>query len=149
MRNGARALRGGRARAGTFFEPTVLTGVTPSMLLMHEETFGPVAPLIRFQDEGNVVRMANSTPYGLAAYLWTRDLARAHRVSEALDFGIVGINDGAPSSAQAPFGRVKASGQGREGGPWGLQDYLDIKYVSVNVESSTEYSEKGKQWELR
>jgi succinate-semialdehyde dehydrogenase/glutarate-semialdehyde dehydrogenase len=130
---GARVLCGGNAGEGTFFEPTVLAGVTPDMRLMQEETFGPVAPVTTFTTEAEAIRMANDTPYGLAAYIWTKDLSRSHRVSEALEYGIVGVNDGAPSSAQAPFGGVKDSGMGREGGPWGLHEYLDIKYVSVNV----------------
>ena len=130
---GAKVLCGGKAGEGTYFQPTVLTGVTPAMRIMQEETFGPVAPLTTFTSEAEAIRLANDTPYGLAAYIWTKDLSRSHRVSEALEYGIVGINDGAPSSAQAPFGGVKDSGMGREGGPWGLQEYLDIKYVSVNV----------------
>ncbi|MFT3816682.1 MAG: NAD-dependent succinate-semialdehyde dehydrogenase [Rubrivivax sp.] len=130
---GARILCGGKAGEGTFFQPTVLTGVTPAMRIMQEETFGPVAPVTTFTSEAEAIRLANDTPYGLAAYIWTKDLSRSHRVSEALDYGIVGVNDGAPSSAQAPFGGVKDSGMGREGGPWGLHEYLEIKYVSVNV----------------
>lgn len=133
VQKGARVLCGGKAGEGTYFEPTVLTGVTPAMRLMQEETFGPVAPLSTFSTEAEAIRMANDTPYGLAAYIWTRDLSRSHRVCEALDYGIVGINDGAPSCAQAPFGGVKDSGMGREGGPWGLHEYLDVKYVSIKL----------------
>ena len=114
---GATVVAGGGPHKGLFFEPTVLTGVTPDMKLMHEETFGPVAPIISFDTEEEAVRMANDTPYGLAAYLYTNDLARAFRVSEALDYGIVGVNDGVPSAPYAPFGGVKQSGLGREGGP--------------------------------
>lgn len=130
---GAKVLCGGQRGDGTYFMPTVLTGVTPSMRIMTEETFGPVAPVTTFRTEAEAIRLANDTPFGLAAYLWTQDLSRSYRVSEALEYGIIGVNDGAPSSAQAPFGGVKDSGMGREGGPWGLQEYLDIKYVSVSI----------------
>jgi succinate-semialdehyde dehydrogenase/glutarate-semialdehyde dehydrogenase len=133
VHKGARVLCGGKRGEGTYFQPTVLAGVNSTMRIMKEETFGPVAPVAVFSCESEAIRLANDTPYGLAAYVWTRDLSRSHRVSEALEYGIVGINDGAPSSAQAPFGGVKDSGLGREGGPWGLHEYLDIKYVSVNV----------------
>jgi succinate-semialdehyde dehydrogenase/glutarate-semialdehyde dehydrogenase len=101
------------------------------MLVMQEETFGPVAPIVLFGDEADAVRMANATSVGLAAYLWTNDLSRAFRVSEALEYGIVGVNDGVPSTAQAPFGGVKNSGIGREGGTWGIDEYLDVQYVSM------------------
>lgn len=130
---GASVVVGGRALGGLYFEPTVLSDVAPGMRILEEETFGPVAPIIEFASVDEVVAAANDTPYGLAAYLWTRDLDTAHRVSERLDYGIVGINDGAPSTVQAPFGGVKMSGQGREGGVWGIQEYLDIKYVSVGL----------------
>lgn len=130
---GAKVLCGGKAGEGTFYLPTVLSGVNATMQIMQEETFGPVAPIATFTTEAEAIRLANDTPFGLAAYVWTKDLSRSHRVSEALEYGIVGVNDGAPSSAQAPFGGVKDSGQGREGGPWGLNEFLDIKYVSVNV----------------
>jgi succinate-semialdehyde dehydrogenase / glutarate-semialdehyde dehydrogenase len=133
---GARVICGGKPGTGTFFQPTVLANVNATMQIMREETFGPVAPVATFSTEAEAIRLANDTPYGLAAYLWTNDLSRSHRVSEALEYGIVGINDGAPSSAQAPFGGVKDSGLGREGGPWGLQEFLDIKYVSVNLTSA-------------
>jgi succinate-semialdehyde dehydrogenase/glutarate-semialdehyde dehydrogenase len=133
VEKGARVLCGGKAGEGTFFQPTVLTSVNATMQIMQEETFGPVAPIAVFHTEAEAVRLANDTPFGLAAYIWTRDLSRSHRVSEALEYGIVGVNDGAPSSAQAPFGGIKDSGLGREGGPWGLHEFLDIKYVSVNV----------------
>ena len=120
-----------RFQKGFFYEPTALVGVQPTMALLREETFGPVAPIIRFERDAEAVAAANGTPFGLAAYLWTRDLSRAFRVSEALDFGIVGVNDGVPSTPQAPFGGVKASGLGREGGKWGIEEYLDLKYVSI------------------
>jgi len=128
---GARAAIGGRALHGLYFEPTVLTGIKPDMLLMREETFGPVAPLISFSTDAEAVRLANATPYGLASYLWTRDLGRAMRVGEALEYGIVGVNDGVPSTAQAPFGGRKNSGIGREGGRWGMDEFLDVKHLSI------------------
>lgn len=130
---GARAVTGGRRHAlgGTFYEPTVLTGVTPAMMLAREETFGPVAPLFRFETEAQAVAMANDTEFGLAAYLYTRDLARSWRVSEALEYGIVGLNTGLISTEIAPFGGVKESGTGREGSKYGILEYTEIKYVCV------------------
>jgi succinate-semialdehyde dehydrogenase / glutarate-semialdehyde dehydrogenase len=128
---GATATVGGAARQGLYFDPTVLTGVVPGMRILEEETFGPIAPIVKFERDAEAVAAANATPFGLAAYLWTRDLTRAFRVSEALDFGIIGVNDGVPSAPQAPFGGVKASGLGREGGKWGIEEYLDLKYVSI------------------
>jgi succinate-semialdehyde dehydrogenase/glutarate-semialdehyde dehydrogenase len=124
---------GGETTNGLYFLPTVLTGVTPEMKLMREETFGPVAPILTFGSEEEAVRMANDTPYGLAAYLYTSDLGRAWRVAEALEYGIVGVNDGVPSAPYAPFGGVKQSGLGREGGPWGLDEFLEVKYVSLGL----------------
>jgi succinate-semialdehyde dehydrogenase/glutarate-semialdehyde dehydrogenase len=114
-----------------FYEPTILTGVTEEMLVTQEETFGPVAPIQVFSDEREAIKKANNTPYGLAAYLYTRDLSRAIRVAEALEYGIVGLNDGLPSAAQAPFGGFKESGLGREGGRQGIEEYLETKYISV------------------
>ena len=131
LAKGARALVGGDTRGGLFYNPTVLVDVVPGMRILQEETFGPIAPLVRFTHDAEAVAAANGTPFGLAAYLWTRDLTRAFRVSEALDFGIVGVNDGMPSTPQAPFGGVKASGLGREGGKWGIEEFLDLKYVSI------------------
>ena len=130
---GARVVLGGSPGEGLFFQPTVLTGINPDMRLMHEETFGPVAPLLAFDSEAEAISLANDTPYGLAAYLYTNDLSRAWRVSEALDYGIVGVNDGVPSSPHTPFGGFKQSGLGREGGPWGIEEYLEIKYVSMGL----------------
>lgn len=133
---GARVVVGGHAGTGTIYQPTVLCDVTASMRILGEETFGPVAPVIRFRDEAEAIRLANDTPVGLAAYLWTRDLSRAFRVTEALQYGIVGVNDGVPSTAQAPFGGVKHSGLGREGGKWGIEEYLDLKYVSMVIDDA-------------
>jgi succinate-semialdehyde dehydrogenase / glutarate-semialdehyde dehydrogenase len=130
---GASIVAGGRRHAlgGTFFEPTVLTGVTPAMMVAREETFGPVAPLFSFTSEAEAIAMANDTEFGLAAYLYTRDLARSWRVSEALEYGIVGLNTGLISTEVAPFGGVKESGTGREGSKYGILDYTEIKYVCV------------------
>ena len=133
LARGARLVVGGddAGHGGTFFAPTVLDGVTPEMLISHEETFGPVAGLTVFESEDDVIRLANNGPYGLAAYFETRDYARLFRVAERLHFGIVGVNDGVPSTPNAPFGGVKESGYGREGGAFGIDEYLDVKYVSV------------------
>lgn len=131
LAKGAQALVGGAPGEGLYFAPTVLAHVASGMRILEEETFGPIAPLVKFERDAEAVAAANGTPFGLAAYLWTRDLNRAFRVSEALDFGIVGVNDGVPSTPQAPFGGVKASGLGREGGKWGIEEFLDLKYVSI------------------
>jgi succinate-semialdehyde dehydrogenase/glutarate-semialdehyde dehydrogenase len=130
---GAKVAFGGKRHAlgGTFFEPTVLTNVTPQMAVAREETFGPVAPLFRFDSEADAIRMANDTEFGLAAYLYTRDLARSWRVSEALEYGIVGLNTGIISTEVAPFGGMKESGFGREGSKYGILDYTELKYVCV------------------
>uniref|UniRef100_UPI003570BB3B NAD-dependent succinate-semialdehyde dehydrogenase n=1 Tax=Deinococcus ruber TaxID=1848197 RepID=UPI003570BB3B len=130
---GAHVTTGGAVTDGLYFAPTVLTGVTPDMVLMREETFGPVAPVLIFDTEEEAVQAANDTEYGLAAYLWTQNLGRAFRITEALEYGIVGLNDPVPSTAQVPFGGVKQSGYGREGGPWGIQEYLTTKYLSMTV----------------
>ncbi len=116
---------------GTFYAPTVLEGVTPEMLISHEETFGPVAGITRFETEEEAIRVANDTVYGLAAYFHTRDYARLLRVAEKLQYGIVGANSGIISAANAPFGGVKESGYGREGGSFGIDEYVDVKYVLV------------------
>ena len=133
LAGGAKVFAGGKRHAlgGTFFEPTILTGVKLGMKLMKEETFGPVAPLVRFQTEAEVIAMANDTIYGLASYFYTRDIARAWRVAEALEYGMVGINDGIISTEVAPFGGVKQSGIGREGSKYGIEDYLEIKYMCL------------------
>src|ERR1700722_1420812 len=130
---GATVKLGGKRHAlgGTFFEPTILTQVTPKMLVAREETFGPVAPLFKFQTEAEAIAMANDTEFGLAAYIYTRDLARSWRVSEAVEYGIVGLNTGIISTEVAPFGGVKESGTGREGSKYGILDYTEIKYVCV------------------
>jgi succinate-semialdehyde dehydrogenase/glutarate-semialdehyde dehydrogenase len=133
LAKGAKLALGGKPHAlgHTFFEPTILTGVTPAMMVAREETFGPVAPLFRFDTEAEAIAMANDTEFGLAAYLYTRDLARSWRVSEALEYGIVGLNTGIISTEVAPFGGVKESGNGREGSKYGILDYTEIKYVCV------------------
>jgi len=130
---GAKIALGGKRHAlgGTFFEPTILTQVTPAMLVAREETFGPVAPLFKFKTEAEAIAMANDTEFGLAAYLYTRDLARSWRVSEAIEYGIVGLNTGIISTEVAPFGGVKESGIGREGSKYGILDYTEMKYVCV------------------
>ena len=127
---GGRIVVGGRRHAlgGTFFEPTVVADVTPAMLVAKEETFGPLAPVFRFKDEAEVIEMANSTQYGLAAYFYARDLGRVFRVAEELEFGMVGINSGAISTELAPFGGVKESGLGREGSLHGMEEFVEIKY---------------------
>jgi succinate-semialdehyde dehydrogenase/glutarate-semialdehyde dehydrogenase len=136
LARGARALCGGGAVDGLdrerFFAPTILADVPLDARIVTEETFGPVAPLIAFESEEEAVALANASDYGLAAYLFTRDLGRAHRVGEALDYGMVAINDGALGWVQAPFGGVKGSGDAREGGRHGLEDYLDVQYLSLN-----------------
>lgn len=132
-KKGAKVITGGKrhAKGLTFFEPTVLTNVTPEMLVAKDETFGPLAPLFKFETEEEAIRMANDTEYGLAAYFYTQDLARTFRVMEALEYGIVGVNEGIISTEVAPFGGVKESGMGREGSKYGLEDYLNIKYALV------------------
>ncbi|GJE61849.1 NAD-dependent succinate-semialdehyde dehydrogenase [Methylobacterium trifolii] len=130
---GARVIAGGHRHAlgGTFFQPTVMVDVVPGMAVAREETFGPLAPLFRFRDEAEAIRMANDTEFGLACYFYTRDLGRAFRVSEALEYGMVGINEGIITTEVAPFGGVKESGLGREGSYQGIEDYLSAKYVCV------------------
>jgi succinate-semialdehyde dehydrogenase/glutarate-semialdehyde dehydrogenase len=132
LAGGAR-LTGDEFDGGYYFAPTVLTGVTSDMAIYREETFGPIAPVIEFDDEEEVIAAANDTTYGLASYVYTRDLQRAVRVAEALDFGIIGINDINPTSAAVPFGGVKQSGLGREGGHEGLAEYQDTKICGISV----------------
>jgi succinate-semialdehyde dehydrogenase/glutarate-semialdehyde dehydrogenase len=137
LAKGGRLLLGGRRHAlgGTFFQPTVLADATPDMACSREETFGPLAPLFRFHTEAEAVRMANDNLNGLASYVYTRDLARTWRVGEALEYGIVGINTGLVSNAVAPFGGVKEAGLGREGGRYGIEDFLEVKYLCLHIGS--------------
>ncbi|MGO1077624.1 NADP-dependent succinate-semialdehyde dehydrogenase [Inquilinus sp. CA228] len=133
LEKGAHLALGGKRHAlgGTFFQPTILTDVTPEMKVAKEETFGPLAPLFRFKTEEEAIRMANDTEFGLASYFYSRDIGRIWRVGEALEYGIVGINEGLISTAVAPFGGVKESGLGREGSHYGIEDYLEVKYLCV------------------
>ena len=130
---GARIVTGGKrhAKGGTFFEPTVLTGVKTNMKVTHEETFGPVAPLFRFRTEQELIKLANDTEYGLASYFYSRDIGRIWRVAEALEYGMVGINVGIISNEIAPFGGVKESGIGREGSKYGIEEFLEVKYLCI------------------
>ena len=132
---GAKIIAGGKRHAlgGTFFEPTILTGVTKAMAVSSDETFGPVAPLFRFEDEADVIAQANDTIFGLASYFYANDLSRVWRVAEALEYGMVGVNTGLISTEVAPFGGVKQSGQGREGSSHGIEDYLEMKYICMSV----------------
>ena len=132
---GARVTLGGKpdARGGLFFEPTIVTGATMEMKLAHEETFGPVAPLFKFEKEEDVIRMANNTEYGLASYFYSKDVSKIFRVAEALEYGMVGINTGLISTEVAPFGGIKQSGQGREGSRFGIDDYTEMKYLCLSV----------------
>jgi succinate-semialdehyde dehydrogenase/glutarate-semialdehyde dehydrogenase len=131
--HGAEVLLGGELPDGPgfFYPPTVLTGVPESARMRHEEIFGPVAPLFGFDTEEEVVRAANDTEYGLVGYVFTNDLRRALRVAEALEVGMVGLNQGVVSNPAAPFGGVKSSGLGREGGPTGIDEFLETKYVGI------------------
>jgi succinate-semialdehyde dehydrogenase/glutarate-semialdehyde dehydrogenase len=133
VKKGAKVVAGGKRHAlgHTFFEPTILTGVTPDMAVAREETFGPVAPLFRFKTDAEAISMANDTEFGLACYFYTRDLSRTWRVGEALEYGIVGINTGIISTEVAPFGGMKESGIGREGSKYGIEDFLEIKYMCM------------------
>ena len=132
---GAKVIAGGKAHAngGSYFEPTILADVPKSAKVSKEETFGPLAPLFRFKDEAEVIELANDTEFGLASYFYARDLSRVFRVAEALEYGMVGINTGLISNEVAPFGGVKASGLGREGSKYGIEDYLEIKYLCLGV----------------
>jgi succinate-semialdehyde dehydrogenase/glutarate-semialdehyde dehydrogenase len=133
--HGGTVLLGGKphSRGGLFYEPTVLTGVAADALIMREETFGPVAPLVRFHDEKEAIQLANATEYGLASYFYAHNLARVFRVMEQLEYGLVGVNTGMVTTEVAPFGGVKASGMGREGSKYGVEDYLDIKYCCLDL----------------
>ena len=138
---GAEVLAGGRVRtdgafaAGHFFEPTVLGRVDGRMRIMREETFGPVAPIASFTADDAVLEVANELPFGLAAFVFTRDLRRAVRVTEALDYGIVGVNDALPGAPHVPFGGWKHSGAGKEGGRMGLEEFLETKLISLDIGS--------------
>ncbi|WP_128546947.1 NAD-dependent succinate-semialdehyde dehydrogenase [Larkinella soli] len=129
LAKGAKVLVGGQALEGLYFRPTVLTDATADMLIAQDEVFGPVAPVFRFRDEREVIELANATPYGLASYFYSRDIARCWRVAEALDYGMVGINDGMISTEVAPFGGIKESGIGREGSKYGIDYFTELKYL--------------------
>jgi succinate-semialdehyde dehydrogenase / glutarate-semialdehyde dehydrogenase len=135
LSKGARVITGGKPHdlGGNFFQPTILVNVPSSAKVAKEETFGPLAPLFRFNDEADVIAQANDTEFGLAAYFYARDLSRVFRVGEALEYGIVGINTGIISNEVAPFGGIKASGLGREGSKYGIEDYLEIKYMCIGL----------------
>ncbi|WP_449430638.1 NADP-dependent succinate-semialdehyde dehydrogenase [Pseudomonas putida] len=130
---GAKVLSGGKLIEGNFFEPTILVDVPKTAAVAKEETFGPLAPLFRFKDEAEVIAMSNDTEFGLASYFYARDMSRVFRVAEALEYGMVGINTGLISNEVAPFGGIKASGLGREGSKYGIEDYLEIKYLCISV----------------
>jgi len=131
LAKGAKVEIGGAPHAlgGNFFEPTLIRDVNPKMAIAREETFGPVAPLFRFKTEEEAIAMANDTEFGLACYFYTRDIGRVWRVGEALEYGMVGINEGIISAAEAPFGGVKESGIGREGSSHGIEEYVELKYM--------------------
>ncbi len=136
VQRGAKTLLGGQRHAlgGTFFEPTILLDVPHDALIAQEETFGPVAPLFRFDNEEQVIQLANATEYGLAAYVYTQNLKRIFHLSEALEYGMIGINTGLISNEVAPFGGIKSSGLGREGSRYGIDEYLELKYVNINLD---------------
>jgi succinate-semialdehyde dehydrogenase/glutarate-semialdehyde dehydrogenase len=133
LAGGARVITGGKRHAlgGNYFEPTILADVPKSAKVSHEETFGPLAPLFRFKTEAEAIAMANDTEFGLASYFYARDVGRIFRVAEALEYGIVGINEGLISTEVAPFGGMKSSGLGREGSKYGIEDYIEIKYLAL------------------
>ena len=135
LKKGGKVLIGGKphSKGMSFFEPTILTDVTQDMAVAREETFGPLAPLFKFHTQEEVIAMANNTEYGLAAYIYTKNMARLWEVGEELEYGIVGINTGIISTEVAPFGGVKQSGLGREGSKYGIEDYLEIKYICLNL----------------
>ena len=133
VKGGATVVGGGSRHelGGTFYKPTVLTNVLPTMRVAKEEIFGPVAPLFKFHEEAEAIQMANDTEYGLAAYFYARDMGRIWRVSEALEYGMVGVNTGMVSTEVAPFGGVKHSGFGREGSRYGIDEYMELKYINM------------------
>jgi succinate-semialdehyde dehydrogenase / glutarate-semialdehyde dehydrogenase len=129
LAKGGKLATGGKRLGGNFFEPTIITGVTADMAVAREETFGPVAPLFRFKTEEEVIAAANATEFGLACYFYSRDIGRIWRVGEALEYGMIGINEGIISTSEVPFGGVKQSGIGREGSSHGMEEYLEVKYM--------------------
>jgi len=131
LAKGAKVAAGGHRHklGGNYYEPTVLTGVTSNMKVAREETFGPVAPLFKFKTEEEVIKLANDTEFGLASYFYSRDIGRVWRVAEALEYGMVGINEGLVASSEVPFGGVKESGLGREGSHHGVEEFLEVKYL--------------------
>jgi succinate-semialdehyde dehydrogenase/glutarate-semialdehyde dehydrogenase len=133
LAGGARVTTGGKrhSKGGSFFEPTVVTGMKPEMKASREETFGPLAPVFRFETDEEAIALANDTPFGLASYFYSRDIGRVWRIAEALEYGLVGVNAGIISTEVAPFGGFKESGLGREGGPWGIEEFLEVKYVAM------------------
>jgi succinate-semialdehyde dehydrogenase/glutarate-semialdehyde dehydrogenase len=133
LHRGASIITGGKRHAlgGTFFQPTILANVPKDALMFREETFGPVAPLFRFKTEEEAIKLANDTEFGLASYFYARDVGRIFRVAEALEYGMVGINEGIISTEVAPFGGVKASGLGREGSKYGIEEYVEVKYLTL------------------
>jgi succinate-semialdehyde dehydrogenase/glutarate-semialdehyde dehydrogenase len=131
LERGGELLTGGEGLGGLFYRPTVITGVTRDAAMSSEETFGPIAGIARFESEAEAIAQANDTPYGLAAYFYSRDLGRVWRVSEALEYGIVGINTGFISTEIAPFGGVKESGIGREGSKYGIDEWVELKYLAM------------------
>ena len=135
LSKGATVLTGGKPHAlgGLFFEPTIVTGATKDMVVSTDETFGPFAPLFKFEDEDNVIALANDTIFGLASYFYAKDISRVAKVAEALEYGIVGINTGIISTEVAPFGGIKQSGLGREGSRHGMDDYMEMKYICTSV----------------
>ena len=133
LAKGARVLVGGKRLPGQFFEPTLVADATADMLCATEETFGPFAPVFKFKTEEEVVAAANNTEFGLASYFYSRDIGRIYRVGEALEYGMVGINTGSISNEVAPFGGIKQSGLGREGSKYGLEEYLEVKYLCLGL----------------
>ena len=133
VNTGAKVAVGGDVHSlgGNFFQPTVISNVTSKAKITYEETFGPVAPLYKFSNDQEVIKMANDTPFGLASYFYSRDIGRVWKVAEALEYGIVAVNNGAPTKAEMPFGGIKESGSGREGSKYGIEDFLEIKYISM------------------
>ena len=135
LSKGAKLVAGGKPSSlgGTYYEPTILDNVSGDMLITTEETFGPVAPIITFENDEEVVRLANQSQYGLASYFYSRDIGRIWKVAEALEYGIVGVNSGIISNEVAPFGGVKQSGLGREGSIFGMDEYLELKYLCIGL----------------